>query len=230
MAKSKQPNSTQKYLPIKEVRDGIVILKTGGFRTVLMVNAINFNLKSRDEQEAMMQQYQAFLNGLGFPIQIVVQSRMLDLDNYLAQLDTLSRQQTNDLLRTQTTEYTNFVRELIGVANIMSKTFYLVIPYDTGVELPTGGFLAGLFGKKSGPVSLGGRFEEVKTKLMERTSLASSGLAGLGLHNVQLNTQELIELFYTTYNTDTARRQKLFSVSNVDVSVIQHIKDTNQGK
>ncbi|PIR99090.1 hypothetical protein COT87_01315 [Candidatus Collierbacteria bacterium CG10_big_fil_rev_8_21_14_0_10_44_9] len=230
MAKSKPTNSTQKYLPIKEVRDGILVLKTGGFRTVLMVNAINFNLKSRDEQEAMMQQYQSFLNGLGFPIQIVVQSRMLNLDDYLTQLDVLSRKQTNDLLHTQTVEYTNFVRELIGVANIMSKTFYLVVPYDTGVELPTGGLFAGLFGKKGRPLSLGGKFAEVKTKLMERTSLASSGLAGLGLHNVQLNTQELVELFYTTYNIDTARRQKLFSVSNVDASVIQHLKDSTPGQ
>ncbi|AKM85012.1 TPA: hypothetical protein DHW58_00425 [Patescibacteria group bacterium] len=227
---AKKSNSTQKFLPIKEVRDGIVVLKTGGFRTVLMANAINFNLKSRDEQEALLGQYQEFLNGLGFPIQIVVQSRTLDLDKYLAQLDTLAREQTNELLRTQTAEYTGFVRELIGVANIMSKTFYIVIPYDTGFEAPSGGFLGKLFGKKSGPITTGGRFAEIKTKLLERTSLVSSGLAGLGLHNVQLNTQELIELFYSTYNPDTARRQKLFSVSNVDASVIQNIKEAQQGQ
>src|SRR3989344_1258280 len=229
MARSK-PNSTHKYLPIKEARDGVVVLKTGGARAVLMVNAINFNLKSRDEQEALMQQYQAFLNGLGFPLEIVVQSRMLDLDTYLTQLDGLAKNQTNDLLRTQTTEYTSFVRELIGVANIMSKTFYVIVPYDAGFELPKGGFWSRLFGGKGGPLALGGKFEDTKAKLLERVNLVSSGLAGLGLHNVQLNTQELIELFYSTYNIDTARRQKLFSVSNVDASVIQHIKDTNPGQ
>jgi len=221
MAKKKKPTSTQKYLPLKEIRDSVAILKDGGYRTVLMVNAINFNLKSKDEQESLLHSYQNFLNGLSFPIQIVVQSRTLDLDAYLKTLDNAVTQQTNDLMRTQTQDYVGFIRNLIGVANIMSKTFYIIIPYDKPIL--SGRFLGGLFGKTT-PIK-GKKFNEIKSELIERTSLIASGLSSLGLSTIQLNTQELIELFYFTYNPDTARRQKLFSVSNVDVSVIKHIKE-----
>ncbi len=215
--------SIQKYLAIKEIRDGVVVLKDGGYRTILMVNAINFHLKSADEQEALMEAYQSFLNGLGFPIQIVVQSRTLDLDKYLKELEGIVIKQDNALLRTQTQDYISFVRELIGVANIMSKTFYVVIPYET--QPIAKGFFARLFGGKKSPIALGKRFEKIKTDLTERASIVSNGLAALGLSNIQLNTQELVELFYITYNPDTARRQKLFSISNVDASIIKHIKE-----
>src|SRR5690606_32728030 len=138
MAK-KTKNSTQNQVAIREIRDGILILKNGGYRTVIMVNALNFNLKSVQEQEGLIGSYQNFLNGLSFPIQIVTQSRTLDLDDYLDSLKKIANQQSNDLLRTQTNEYINFVNELIGVANIMSKTFYVVIPYETS-PLKSGGF------------------------------------------------------------------------------------------
>jgi len=213
--------STQKYLPIQEIRDGIVTLKGGGYRTVLMVNAINFSLKSSDEQQALLESYQNFLNGLSFPIQILMQSRTLDLTSYLDNLTKLASTQTNDLLRTQTNEYLTFVKDLIGVANIMSKTFYIIIPHDESVAIARGGFWP--FGKRR--VASGRQFDEVKNIINEKTSMISNGLASLGLNNAQLNSQELIELFYTTYNMDTARRQKLFSVSNVDASIIRNIKD-----
>jgi hypothetical protein len=218
----KQPKfkSTQKFLPVKEIRDGIISLRDGDYRTVLMVNAINFSLKSADEQQALVESYQNFLNGLSFPIQIVMQSRTLDLANYLDTLDKSITTQTNDLLRTQTTEYVAFVRDLIGMANIMSKTFYVVIPHNVA-PIASAGFH--LFGKNK--KTLNHQFEEIKTSMTEKTSLVSNGLASLGLNNVQLNTQELIELFYTSYNTDSARRQKLFSVSNVDASIIRNVHD-----
>jgi hypothetical protein len=220
---AKKRSSTQRYLPIKEIRDGVIVLKNSGYRTVLMVNAINFNLKSRDEQEALMANYQNFLNSLAFPIQIVVQSRTIDLDAYIKTLEKSADQQSNPLLKTQTTEYVGFIRELIGVANIMSKTFYVIIPYETA-PLATG-FFSKLFGGKKLPTALTAAFEKRKSELTERTQLVSSGLASLGLTNVQLNTQELVELFYTTYNPDTARRQKLFSVSNVDIGFIQRLNE-----
>lgn len=224
MAKAK-PNSTQKRVAVQEIRDGIVILKDGTYRAVLMVNAVNFNLKSEEEQQSLVGAYQNFLNGLSFPIQILTQSRTLDLDEYLDSLKGIAQNQANDLLRTQTNEYIAFVRELIGVANIMSKTFYVVVPLT---EAPlSGGGLFGIFKRAGGPVSLGRRFEQIKAELLERTSLISSGLGSLGLSNIQLNTEELIELFYAAYNPDTARRQKLFSVSSVDVSVIRK-KSTDQ--
>lgn len=218
MAK-KPPSSTQQKVAIQEISDSIVILKNGGYRTVLMVNAVNFNLKSEDEQQALVGAYQNFLNGLSFPIQILTQSRTLDLDEYLDSLTGIAQTQSNDLLRTQTNEYITFVRELIGVANIMSKTFYVVIPFDDA-PLKSGGLFGFLKGS-SGPVSLGRRFDQIKADLLERTTLISSGLASLGLSNIQLNTEELIELFYASYNPDTATRQKLFSVNSVDVSVIR---------
>jgi hypothetical protein len=219
--KPSHTTSTQRYLPIKEIRDGIITLKNGGYRTVVMVNAINFSLKSSDEQQAMLESYQNFLNSLNFPIQILMQSRTLDLDNYLDGLTKTAEAQANDLLRTQTNEYITFVHDLIGVANIMSKTFYVIIPHEEAIALASGGFW--LFNRK--PATSGRRFEEVKNLINEKTSVVSNGLASLGLNNVQLNTQELIELFYTTYNMDTARRQKLFSVSNVDVAIIRNAKD-----
>lgn len=221
MAK-KPKTSTQRYLPIKEIRDGVIILKNGEARTVLMVSAVNFNLKSRQEQDALINSYGNFLNGLSFPIQVVTQSRTLDLDEYLKELEVVASKQTNPLLQTQTKEYLGFVRELIGVANIMSKTFYVVLPYSTApVNL---GFFTRLFGKTPSAATKTG-FENIKTQLTERTSLVSNGLAALGLSNVQLNTQEIIELFYSTYNPDTSRRQKLFSVSNVDISFIQKMQE-----
>lgn len=227
MAKRHTP-STQNQVPIREIRDSVVILKNGTSRSVLMVNAINFNLKSQDEQQSLINSYQNFLNGLSFPIQIVTQSRTLDLDDYLENLQKVSTQQSNDLLRTQTTEYINFVNQLIGVANIMSKTFYVVIPYESDPLKKGGNFFSRLFGRgKAADTNRG--FEQLKTELGERTAIVSSGLASLGLSNVQLNTQELIELYYSTYNMDTARRQKLFSVSNVDVAVIQAAKQNQNG-
>lgn len=216
--------STQSQVPVREIRDGIVILKDGSYRTVLMVNAVNFNLKSQEEQEALLGSYQSFLNGLSFPIQIVTQSRTLDLDDYLDSLRKISETQSNDLLRTQTNEYINFVNQLIGVANIMSKTFYVIIPHDSG-PIPIENIFSRLFRKNNQPASLGKRFEEIKQETSERTGLVSSGLGSLGLSNIQLNTQELIELFYSTYNIDTARRQKLFAVSNVDVAIIEKAKE-----
>jgi hypothetical protein len=221
--------STQNQIHVREIRDGVLVLKNGAYRTILMVNAVNFNLKSEDEQQSLVGSYQNFLNGLSFPIQIVVQSRTLDLDDYLDSLRTTASSQSNDLLRAQTNEYINFVSELIGVANIMSKTFYVVIPYETA-PLESGNFFSRLFGRGSNaPVSLGKKFEQIKQEMIERTGLVSNGLASLGLSNIQLNTQELIELFYSTYNMDTARRQKLFAVSNVDVSIIQKAKEDQNG-
>lgn len=222
MAKKKKA-STQKFLPIEEIRDGITILKDGSMRTVLMVSAINFSLKSRDEQDALLANYQRFINSLSSPIQIVIQSRTLDLNKYLEDLNTKATNQQNALLRNQTQDYIEFVRELIGVANIMSKTFYVVIPFSLSPIAK--GFWTSLFGR-GGNIPTGKKFENAKTKLVQETQLISSGLASLGLKNVQLNTQEIIELYYSSYNMDTARRQKLFSVSNVDISAIQSIKNS----
>ncbi|OGB85164.1 hypothetical protein A2994_03330 [candidate division Kazan bacterium RIFCSPLOWO2_01_FULL_48_13] len=226
MAKKQNTSqSTQKYLPFKAIKEGVIIMKDGGLRAVLMVNSINFNLKSQDEQTALLDSYQSFLNALGFPIQITIQSRILDLDNYLTHLENITKSQNNELLQTQSQEYIAFVRELIGVANIMSKTFYVIIPYSPGLAA-AGNFLTRLFSKK--PVTIMGRFKEDKEELLRRTSLVANGLAPLGLSSALLNTEELIDLLYSNYNPDSARRQKLFNVSAVDADVITQLAKGKQ--
>lgn len=210
---------TQRHLLFKSIRDGVVVMKDGSLRAVLMVNSINFNLKSQDEQAALLQSYQSFLNSITFPIQIVVQSRTLDLDEYLQKLENVSKAQNNQLLQSQTLDYTDFVRELIGMANIMSKNFYVILPYTQSIQ-EKGGLLSRLFRKSTGPTSL---FAEAKEELLRRANLIANGLGSLGLSNALLNTEELIDLFYATYNPDTAKRQKLFNVSNVDIDIITAI-------
>ncbi len=216
MSKKQKTNSTQKHLLFKSIKEGVVVMKDSGLRVVLMVNSINFNLKSQDEQTALLQSYQSFLNSLSFPIQIVVQSRTLDLDEYLQKMTSISKTQNNELLQTQTQEYVTFVQELIGMANIMSKNFYVIIPYTQSLSAK-GNFLSRLFSKKTGFTS---PFAEAKEEIIRRANLVASSLSSLGLSSVLLNTEELIDLFYSSYNPDTAKRQKLFDVSNVDIDII----------
>jgi type IV secretory pathway VirB4 component len=211
-----KPSNTQKHLLFKSIKDGVVVMRDGSLRAVLMVNSINFNLESHDEQTALLQSYQNFLNSLTFPIQIVVQSRTLDLDDYLKKLEAVSKVQNNELLQTQTEEYITFVRELIGIANIMSKNFYVVIPYTQGIQ-EKGGLIARLFRRATNAVSSMTKAEE---EILRRANLISGTLGSLRLSSVLLNTEELIDLFYTTYNPDVAQRQKLFNVSNVDIDII----------
>ena len=216
MAKRK-PQSTQKYLPFKSIKEGVIVMKDGSLRAVLMANSINFNLKSDDERTSLINSYQNFLNSLSFSIQIVIQSRTLNLDEYLNKLELKSKTQTNTLLKTQTVEYISFVNDLIGVANIMSKTFYIVVDYKPHLQAQKG-FFSRLFGKK--PITPKGRFEEAKDEIVRRAGLVASSLSPLGVDSVLLNTEELIDLFYTTYNPDVAQKQKLFNVSSVDADII----------
>ncbi|MBN2585059.1 hypothetical protein JXA59_00195 [Patescibacteria group bacterium] len=220
--KQKISSSTQKYLPFKSIKEGVIVMKDGGLRAVLMVNSINFNLKSQDEQTALLNSYQSFLNSLGFPIQITIQSRILDLDDYLTHLENITKAQNNELLQLQSQEYIAFVREMIGVANIMSKTFYVTIPYSPTLAA-TGNFLTRLFSKK--PITATGRFKEDKEELLRRAGLVANGLAPMGLSSALLNTEELIDLLYSSYNPDSARRQKLFNVSAVDADVITKLAE-----
>lgn len=216
MAKRKT-QSTQKYLPFKSIKEDVVVMKDGSLRVILMANSINFNLKSADEKTALLNSYQNFLNSLGFPIQIVVQSRTLNLDEYLNKLETVSKTQSNNLLKMQTTEYISFVNDLIGVANIMSKTFYVVIAYKPHLQTQQG-FFSRLFNKK--PITPKGRFNEAKDELLHRATLTANGLASLSIASVLLNTEELIDLFYTTYNPGVSKKQKLFNISSVDADII----------
>ena len=218
MAKKKPKASTQKYLPFKEIREGVVSMKDRSMLVVLMVNAINFNLKSPDEQTALLHGYKNFLNSLDFPIQILIQSRVLDLDNYLSKLEQVAVNQRNELLRMHTNEYVEFIRELIGVSNIMNKTFYVIVS-NKYISGSNDSILARLFKRKS--ITSTGKWKENRDNLINNANLVASGLNSLGLHSVLLNTKELIDLMYSTYNPDTARKQKLLDVSFVDANIIQ---------
>lgn len=218
-------NNTQKYLLFKSIKDGVIMMKDGSLRAVLMVNSINFNLKSQDEQLALLDSYKNFLNSLSFPIQILVQSRTLDLDDYLKKLETISKTQANELLQQQTQEYIAFVQELIGMANIMSKNFYIIIPYTQGFK-EKNNFLSRIFNRTGKFVS---PLAEATGELLRRAGLIASAMGSLGLSNALLNTEELIDLFYTTYNPDIAQRQKLFNASNVDIDIITSAQQKSSG-
>lgn len=128
--KTNTKSSTQSFLEIADIKDNMVILKNGTVRSVLMVSSINFALKNQDEQEGIISSFYSFLNSIDYPLQIVIQSRNLDIDDYLQKLENLSKQQTNELLRMQTLDYTQFVKELLELQSIMTKKFYVIVPYS----------------------------------------------------------------------------------------------------
>ncbi|MFH1286540.1 MAG: hypothetical protein ABII02_02190 [Candidatus Magasanikbacteria bacterium] len=219
--KSKKPKkpTTQAHLPIAEIKDGVVILKDGTLRSVLMTSSINFALKSEDEQNALISGYVSFLNGIDFPLQIVVQSRKLQMTPYLEMLSTMEKEQPNELLRMQIADYRSFVDELVEIGQIMTKKFYVVIPYDP-LSNKKKSFFARLkeVMKPALTVRLKEeRFQKRKQDLDLRVRQVISGLQGVGLQVVPLDTQALIELYYSTYNPDIAFAETMGSVRDVRV-------------
>ena len=196
--------ATQEFVPIKEVRQGTIVLKDGALRAILAVSSVNLALKSGQEQIATIRQFQSFLNSIDFPIQIVVQSRRLDIRPYLLTLEAKIKEQREPLLKIQTVGYISFVREFTEQVSIMRKYFYVVIPYEEATLSAKKGLFASIFGKrksaraqqKDDDIS----FEEKRTQLDERVSVISSGLASCGARSERLQTEEVIELFYKTFN------------------------------
>lgn len=200
--------AAQDFVPIKEVRNGIIILKDGGVRAILIASSINLSLKSSDEQMAIINQFQNFLNGLDFPTQIVIQSRRLDIRPYLLMLEGRLKEQTEQLLKIQTKEYIDFIRSFTDEVNIMTKTFFVVVPYTATVLKSKNGmidsFLGGGAPKKQvedtkKAIDLAS-FEEKRSQLEQRTNVIISGLGGIGIRSSQLKTDEVVELFYKTFN------------------------------
>ncbi|MCC7436714.1 TraC family protein [Candidatus Nomurabacteria bacterium] len=200
MAPSSSP--TQQFVPVKEVRDGIVVMKDETLATVVLVSSINLSLKSYDEQRATLAQFQSFLNTLDFPVQIVIQSRRYDVRPYILSLENRLREQKESLLRVQTQEYIQFIRSFTEQVNVMRKSFFVVIPYTPPVVNQTGGLgkVLSFFGKKQTTADLTANFEEERTQLEQRVSVVEQGLSRLGLRVAQLGTQEVIELLYKTFN------------------------------
>lgn len=189
---------TQEFVPIKEVKDGIIILKDGSMRSLLMVSSINFALKSAEEQEAVIYQFQNFLNTVDFSIQISVQSRRLDIRPYLNLLEGRRKDETDDLLKIQIKEYIEFIRTFTENIEIMTKNFYVVIPYTPSkINLSK---KKGIFSPSSGKVTKQENFEEQRIQLDQRVSVVEQGLSRCGLRSVQLGTEEVIEIFYKIFN------------------------------
>jgi len=226
------PNSTQNTLQIAEIRDGIVIMNDGTFRSVLMLKSINFDLMSPQEQEAVEFAYQGFLNSLYFPIQIFVRSQKVDLQPYLEKLDKIRTEHDNMLLAMLMEDYLIYMDNLAQQTNIMDKKFYIVIPYfphpesaKKAIASDSKNFLSGLAGMfnntETHVVINENDLETAKNELRNRVQAVLSGLLQCGVQGLPLDTQELIELYYDTYNPDTATRQQLKNFEDLTADVVQ---------
>lgn len=193
---------TQNFVPVKEIRDGVIVLKDDTLASIVLVSSINLSLKSYDEQRAVIGQFQNFLNTLDFPMQIVVQSRRYDVRPYILTLENRLKQQTEPLLRVQTQEYIEFIQTFTEQVNIMRKNFFVVVPYNPSIISQSSGLgkLFSFFSKKQSAADMTASFEEQRTQLEQRMSVVEQGLSRLGLRVAQLGTQEVIELLYKTFN------------------------------
>lgn len=223
------PNSTQNSLQIAEIRDGVVIMNDGSFRSVVMVKSVNFDLMSPQEQEAVEFSYQGFLNSLYFPIQIFIRSQKIDLKPYIEKLDKIRTEHDNMLLALLMEDYIGYIDALSQQTNIMDKHFYIVIPYFPVVETQKAltqsknffSGIAGMFNSKEQHFTIDEPvLENAKTELRNRVQAVLSGLMQTGIQGLPLDTQELIELYYDTYNPDTATRQQLKNFNTLTADVI----------
>lgn len=230
-ARPTNPNSTQNTLQIAEIRDGIVIMNDGSFRSVLMMKSVNFDLMNPQEQEGVEYSYQGFLNSLYFPIQILVRSQKVDLRPYIEKLDKIRSEHDNMLLALLMEDYIEFMNNISMQTNIMDKRFYVVIPYipanleaQKAVEASKN-FMNNLVSAfrpaEAQKVTINeGDLEAAKTELRNRVQAVLSGLLQTGVQGLPLDTQELIELYYDAYNPDTATRQQLKNFNDLTAPVI----------
>ena len=219
LAGPKAGPSTQKYLDIAEIKEDVVILKDGTLRAVLMVSSVNFALKSEEEQNAIVSAYVSFLNNISFPLQIVIQSRRLLIEDYLAKLKKIEKEHKNELLRMQISEYRQYINELVQMGQIMNKRFFIVVPYS-----PIADRKKGFFARMGSVLSAAKeiflerkKFLRRKHDLMKRAGLVSTSLGSMGLQVVQLDTQGLIELYYNTYNPRESESEKMTGIDKLRV-------------
>ena len=207
------------HIPIAAVKDGVLVLKDGTLRSVLLVSSINFSLKSEDEQNAIISSYVSFLNSLDFPLQIVVQSRKLQIQPYLSRLIEAEHTQTNELLRVQTADYRAFVEELVEIGQIMTKKFYAVIPYDPLSNKKKGWFtrVKEVMRPAKSIILKEERFIKRKEDIAMRVREVMTGLEGIGLSVAELDTQALIELYYNTYNPEVALSESLDKIDKIQI-------------
>jgi hypothetical protein len=191
--------TTQNFIPIKEVRDGVIILKDESMRALLMTSSLNFALKSEDEQSSIIFQFQNFLNSLDFSIQIFIESRRLDIRPYLALLENRQKEQTNDLLKIQIKEYIEFIKTFTENSNIMTKVFFIVVPY-TPPRLSLAKTQKKMNKKNSAKEKMVEDFEEDRIQLEQRVAVVEQGIVRTGIRAVRLGTEEIIEVYYRLFN------------------------------
>lgn len=218
----KEAVATQKFIEIRGVKNGVLILKNGALRQILMVSGLNFDLKSEDEQNAITQGYQAFLNSLSFTVQIFVHSRKLNIDGYIQKLAGIELQEPNPLLRNQLVEYREFIRSFVSGNAIMTKTFFVVVPFDA-IVLPEMGQkvtkkMFGLLSRKpkqeelvatQAQIDEGPHFQQNANQLSQRVDQVTAGLNQIGLRAVPLNDDEVVELFYNLYNPEASEKKNM---------------------
>ncbi|MBU2566594.1 hypothetical protein KKG46_03480 [Patescibacteria group bacterium] len=219
LAGAKPGVPAQRYLDLAEIKEDILVLKDGTIRSVLLVSSINFALKSEDEQNAIVQAYMQFLNSLDFPIQVIIQSRRMNIDDYLGRLRDSESKQKNELLRNQISDYRSYIKQLVDLAEIMQKRFYIVVPYDPSTEQQKG-FLTRASAVFTPMITIRlteERFKKNKQALMLRVNNIIAGLQGMSLSAVQLDTQSLIELFYTVYNPELFETQRMTDIEKLQL-------------
>jgi ribosomal protein S16 len=205
--------ATQQKVYIEDIQDGILVLKDGSLRAIVMTSSVNFALKSTEEQDALIYKYQGFLNSLDFPVQILATSRHLNISDYLAMIEQRRREQPNELLRIQIAEYIDFIKNLVQMGNIMGQSFYVVVPLSR-VEKKEANIIEklGIFQKKTDEKEKS--LEELKTQLWQRVEYVIAGLAGIGIKTTPLNTEEAAELFYRLYNMEAKEAPTITTQQN----------------
>lgn len=191
--------ATQQFLEIDQIKEGILVMKNNSLRGVISTSSLNFALKSEDEQNAIIYQFQSFLNSLDFSIEVVVQSRRLNITGYLEKLKDLEAKQTIELLKIQTGEYRKFIEELIAGGSIMAKNFFVVVPF-TAIEIPGVMAIGGLFNKKPNAALDEEQFQRAKSQLWQRLEFIAMGLRRCGLQCSPLGTEDLINFFWSAYH------------------------------
>jgi len=196
--------STKELVAVADIKDSIILLKNGSLRAMIEVSAVNFELRSEEEQTGILQNFQRFLNSVDFPLQIIINSRQLNMDEYLKTVDTVAESATNELLKIQAIEYSKFVKELLELSNIMTKHFYVVLPFYV-YETPTStGLLEtakSIFSKSQTVIQIKPeQLETYRNQLMQRAELILDGLIGIGLKARLMEGQEINNMYYNLYN------------------------------
>lgn len=216
----KSPSSL-KFVDVQEIRDGVILLRNGSLRSILAISSINFDLKSTDEQNAIIGQYQNFLNSVDFPLQLLITSRQLNIQPYLKLVEDQEARQVNDLLRAQTMEYRQFIENLTSVTNIMTKRFYMIVPYFPVESHKRGMFqmLTAMLSPQTVIVHKLELFNTYKNQLFQRVDHVTEGLRGTGVKIVPLGTEEVIELLYNAYNPNLFATNILSNIESLEMKV-----------